>query len=452
MIKKLLISLFVIVFWFIGFSNASTFASSEWSYLEVWLTSFRSPINNSIDVSLLKGWSLLSSLLWNSKRVFALDNNIYAFWTTDWRLYVKSPKFEWYFDGYFICDPIVNAFPSNCGYQSNWNSNTFKTIFKSFFNTVVNGDLAYYKYYDYEHTHWHTYEFTLCWSSDELDRSICFSYLNCADQYACNQYNRWSLSDSQGYNYSFSELPDSILWYAPWHVMYDDWSIGGDSSNHTNQYYWHCPTIQQLINSYNNYSSNYDPSLCYTPWLIYSGWSVVSVTPTSMFDIFSSSDVTQFRNYRDLYLQNCHAPYTQEHCQSVFQWHDLELSLVSKIPDDIKTLDVYQYCRLNLLYPDKNTTTCVWSWVTNWYTWRTNQDVVNDIADWNYTIIAPNYTSIANNVFGTEYTGDIITNLQDMYTKFNSLFSTRTWSNTPVLPTYIVSMLLVIILFRLFKK
>ena len=115
-----------------------------------------------------------------------------------------------------------------------------------------------------------------------------------------------------------------------------------------------CPTVWQLLNTY---SSEYNTSLCYSSSLIYSWNSVVSVSPQSIFELFENQ--SDFVNYRQLYSNNCNLSPMSDNtaCNNIFQWKNLQYSLIAKIPWTVNSLNLYSYCNLALNSSSFNTWT-----------------------------------------------------------------------------------------------
>lgn len=237
--------------------------------------------------------------------------------------------------------------------------------------------------------------------------------------------------------------------------------------NSTDITQYSCPTIQQLINTYGD---QYNTWLCYSSTLIYTGGTIQTIEPKTIFELYPT--YTWFTQAINLYYNYCTAPATQETCNNAFEWNELWRTIINKLPNDAKNSSVYQYCNLQLNYEDKNATTC-----TLWQTWIlapwiTINDIVNEIWNQDITVVTPwtppeweewnGSWSVFDNLIweNTEDTErrniienakNIVQTMKELYAKFTAIFRWRSWTEW-FIPEYITWMLLLIILYKLFKK
>lgn len=428
-------------------SFSTVFANSvDSSHIKVvWSSYSPSPYYNNYDVTVLKRWKFLSNYIWQAKPLYALGQYTYLFWN-NWELYFydywnycsnRYALVQWFFQYYKICDEIIseNQWTINC-----WNLESYdEEVVWRFLQNIDNWDLFLY---DVVHN-WDSYcrsysnDWSFCFSSHSLWKSLCFQYslpsywtlfwlIWSLDLPAQQGFwiNVWLLSDPPSYAYIDDDPTDS-----------SQWSL------------WVCPTVWQLLATY---SSDYNSSLCYSSSLLMSWGSVVSVTPNTIFELYPT--LAEFRADRELFWNYCSNSVSLGWtCQQAFSWKDIEYTLLAKIPWSVKTADLYQYCNLSLNH-SSNESTCVSSWVYQ-TTWYTREDVIKDLVDWDYSIVVPSEDSIVSQTLWDwyEWNWDIITTIQSLFWKFTSLFKQQTWNTPCKLPIYIVSFLLVIILFRLFK-
>lgn len=225
-----------------------------------------------------------------------------------------------------------------------------------------------------------------------------------------------------------------------------------------------CPTIQQLINTYWN---DYNINQCYSSSLIYTWWTIQQITPKTIFELYPQytwyiADISTYNTY-------CRTPNTTTACQQAFEWKDIEYTLIAKIPDNVKKANLYQYCHLQLDYNDKQTTTCVWSWImqtwsnSQWNIPITTEDIINSITNNSYTIILPwwvtetwwntTWDSIYNDIVDLTSMNlrDSIDSLKRLYTKITWIFYRRNGVQW-IIPNIITRWILLIVLFKIFRK
>lgn len=417
-------------------------------------------------LTFLKGGGVLSNYLWTSKSILALDSNVLFWWMWDWYPYFYDSHWQGYFSQYCSCDLLTSdtIAPTNCSCLDIDSSSL--EVFKNFFKQVNAWDYAYYSYQPYYYAwqgcanrYWWV---SVCYSSNSIWSSFCFKQASCSwgcqwnwCPSVCSQF--WwcggGLKDSQNYtNLTFWNIPYSDIWYAPWQAWYDwgqvipDWDLTNIS----------CPTVWQLISNYNqNWFSSW---LCYSSSRIFNWSSFVSVDPQSIFDLFSSkedfiSSLNKFATYCESFVYNSNV------CSEAFSWEDLRFNLISKIPQ-VTALwwrkSLYTYC--GLYNYDFNATTCVASWVLPEY-WQdyTYDDVVHSIRNWEYSVYSPitnntEYNTVFNNSSWYSYSWDIITNIQQLFWKFTSLFKEQTSNITWILPAWIIIPFILLVLFKLFRK
>ncbi len=463
MIKKYLLWLWIVVLGFLWFSDAKV--------QDIWLLKYPSTVDQNFSIWFIKWGGVLTDYLWTTKSVVALDTNTIFWWATNWMPYFYSEwvnTIQWFFDRYFSCDALttIDTLPENCQLwwiiDYSWDLQSIKEIFKGFFSKVKQDDLAYYNYIN-ENYVGGTLRYTeqwldICWSSEEIWKSLCFRGWTCesSSSYHCNWFlGGWQLTNSQNLsNLSFWNVSNNWIWYAPWQVWYDWWQSEIPDWDLTNV---SCPTIQQLINNYN--SKWFNSWLCYSSDKIFNWSSFVTVWSQSIFDLFSSKDdyLTALQGYWT-YCEN--SVYNSSVCADYFSWQELRFNIISKLPKDLDVVwwrkQLYTYC--NLYNYDPNATTCVSSWVTaDVWTEITNQDVVHSLSNWQYTIVSPvtnntEYNTVFNNWSWYEYSWDIITNIQQLFWKFTSLFRQQTWNSPWILPLWILIPFIIIVLFKLFKR
>ena len=474
---RLFLLLFTMVWiWFTGgFVNYSSATVQE-----IWLGYRTSDFDSSLDLAFLKWWAVLSQSLWTAKSVLAIKSNSLFWWAKNWVPYFYDPNFQGFFNSYFVCAEFTGGItsPTDCvEYPISLDDDRlwdYTTIFQSYFLTVDPWDTAFYDYYyqNVSSANWYARRSTVqvCFSSDRVHSSICFRYSTCSNSQAsgiraCQDWQFWWLTASQNLtNLTFANIPVSYLWYAPWQGSYLSNSAIQDS--YTSSI---CPTVWELLRKYDN--SVYNTWLCYSPTVIYSWWAFQQVIPSSIFDLFT--DFNEYKTYLSLYANYCNTNVYADNtlCTEAFTWKYLQYVYIANLKnwnffDRYSDFDLYQYCNLALNH-DPNTTTCVWSGVYQWNDQITNEDVINSIANSTYNPVLPStwyvnggntvYNNFLNNYIAWEnnnstYTWDAIIQINKIFKVFTSLFQEQTWYYNPILPEYIIIFLLLIILFRIFKK
>lgn len=228
---------------------------------------------------------------------------------------------------------------------------------------------------------------------------------------------------------------------------------------------WSCPTIQDLINAY---PTNYNTWLCYSSSLIISGGTLQTVTPSSIFELFPS--IQEFWNYINLYNNYCTNANTTTACQTAFDWNQDKYTLIAKLPNETNRIGIYQYCHYQLNIENKNTSTCVMS-TGEMYATGVNEQIAEEIENQNTSLIWLIEDSIQNikeiPTFNTWYVFDEL--LDDgetrtdgikldvfktfllLWSKITTIFYFRN-SQPWIIPEFITTIIIIIVLFKLFKK
>lgn len=450
MIKRLckwLFTIWIIWLWIINFSSATPTLHSVW-----WV--FTSPNNSSYEVWVLNKWTVFTQYLWHWKKVFSPNTSLF-FWTKDWFPYIwtnyrySNWKYrEWYLKYYFTCPVITSEtslsnFYSSCTYGWVLIDDSFPTIIWNFLSKINSND---YFLFEEVYKSWYWNTLNLCFSSSEVWSSVCFSSYFCFWSSCFYDLFSWSL---ELWNVNFSSIPDSIIWDSPWVLWWDNWDEWSIWSSYM------CPTVWQLLTTYD--SSIYNTWLCYSNSLIMSWWNLITITPKSIFELFN--DRNEYLNYVNLYSSYClSSAQNNSQCVNAFTWKDIEYSYLANAFSkwNVKPSYLYQYCNLSLNY-DKNASTCVGSWITLDPSEISENDFINSIIGWDFTKIyqLPNtWDDSVYNVFSWDYSDtDILGWIQWFYNLFTWLFKQQLdWTSVWILPKYIVAFLLVIVLFKFFKR
>ena len=202
--------------------------ASAWYTREIWITGF-SPFDNSVNLSVLKKWSFLSSVVWTAKDIFYMSENFYFAWLYNSNLggvslYNYTNWQQWYIKHYALCNPIT--------WQSlDWtlNDSSNCTIYDySIWNMeIINNFLLQVNSYDYfwfdKFSNSNGSKSTLCISSINLWKSLCFEncYVSNSNYYACSMYWNyslgvaWDLTWSLDLDWQFWNVPNYLLYSSP---------------------------------------------------------------------------------------------------------------------------------------------------------------------------------------------------------------------------------------------
>jgi len=392
---------------------------------------------NLTDTTVNIKWNFLSEFWWLSFNMFTFWQDNYFFWPSDeynqyWLFYTKFcwennwyRCHEWFNNYFYVCDTFT---PDN--YTNHWANcipQTDENLLINILNWVDNTQYRYYIHSDV----WAFWR--LCFSSNVWN-SICLS-----------QEPYWNHPASNSLSLgNFSDVSSSYIWISP---------AGWLNNNTVSSDVYLCPTVWQLLSSYD--SSIYNTWLCYSSSLILSWWSIISLDPVSLFDLFNSR--SDFISYSDLYNTYCNNFVVNwSQCFDIFSWLDLQYSLLSKAysNNNVNPSYLYQYCNLSLNY-DSNTSTCVWSWIYI-NPWEISaDDIISSVIWWDYfnlSQLPSSWSNVSEVLSWDYYTWDFISSLDDLWNKFTWLFWQQVSNNNWVLPFYIIWMFLLVVLFKFFKK
>lgn len=469
---KYFLTFIVIWLWIISFSNA-------WYSRQIWISGF-SPYDNTIDFSVLKKWSFLSSQLWTTKDLFYFKENYYFGWIYNdslwWvSLYNRTNWNQGFLKHYWICNEItwtsLNWSNSNCIINDYTQSSL--EIISNFLSYIGPNDYFWFDMYD----SWNGYKSTLCISSAEFWKSLCFEncYVSNSNYYSCSlywSYTLWTAGDttwSLNLNWQFSSIDRFLFSSSPavkWtdtpneSVEWEVWNLYWDTI------YQSCTNWQALQLMRNKYW--YNDLICYW-WLnsfdLYSGddYTVVPGSGLTVFDMYNYSSgfynnfYDWFNSYEFNYAFPCWQGWLCVSNPAIFTTY-FDILINSNSPVSAK--DVLSYCDLllkqdlnwNLLdnynidssikqevckKQDNNTISQSWNIVGEDLSWIWNIENVNNswqVVSWKNIVDWTNFINSYINLLKQNYSID----------KNNNVW----W----VLPGYIVWFLLVILLFRFLRK
>lgn len=461
-LKLLFFGLLISCFTFLGNSFVSA-DNIDWSHYQlVGLSSSTSFVDSQYEITFLKWWWLLSNFLWYSRSLFALSDKVLFRRTPNWLPYVYADQLNWYFNKASSCDSLLSWWnyvtPSNCS-EFDINLWTWPTIFKNFFENVNQWDVVYYKYRFYP---WNnaTTSFSLCFNSDELNKSICFD--SCVINWTslCSSNLSWSI-DFWTINVWFTTIPQSYIWPAPWQNWYwwnywwsDLWSTELDNNSvitwdfvYSECTVWEVKALAE--------KSWMNPYVCYA-WLSVSDtWFQVwtAWTWSSVYELFQST--TDWKNFRDWFdywdkiFDNRYVysdTIRQNQPSALYSY----FNFYNQYWPEFWAIDIENYCRIivnNLSESSKWTwlpSLCPivsWPYINDWLWFDSSWEFNWNVAVWVNRNWVWNMTWNDNT--------DAISFIQNFFNKAKSVIPTDyNWVAVWVLPTYIILFLCAIILFR----
>lgn len=236
-----------------------------------------------------------------------------------------------------------------------------------------------------------------------------------------------------------------------------------ETTTETTTIIWQCPTINQILSTY---SSNYNTWICYSATRLLTQTWIVNTTAQSIFELYPT--FTWWLDDYNYYRQYCENVPTSV-CREAFSWNEIKWSLLNKTPEN-NPIGVYQYCHLQLNIEDKNTTTCVMSTWQYYATWvdeaieeeiQGNQSVL-DIMLNSFNNLKDELPSFSSWTVFDEFLEewetrkdgfklDIFKTFLELWSKITSIFIFRN-KYDGIIPTYITSIIMIILLFKILKK
>lgn len=226
---------------------------------------------------------------------------------------------------------------------------------------------------------------------------------------------------------------------------------------------WQCPTIREILSTY---WSEYNTWICYSATRLLTQTWIVNTTAQSIFELYPTfTDRSQDYNYYKQYCDNVPTSV----CREAFSWNEIKWSLLNKTPQD-NPIAIYQYCHLQLNIQDKNATTCVLSTWNYYATWvdeaiieeiQGNQSVL-DIMLNSFNNLKDELPSFSSGTVFDEFLEegetwkdgfklDIFKTFIELWSKITSIFIFR-HQYDGIIPTYITSIIVIILLFKILKK
>ena len=191
MIKKILFWFFMLLFWFIGFSNALDL--HLWT---VWSTTL-SYFDNSFSINVFSNSFTTTKYLGTTKNILAFGEYDYFLWLNSWFPDIPDSPFisdyypwtrnwkyynsnQWVVNNYLWCDSFTWTVINNCQNLDYTGSNINDVS-----QVLNNIDKYLYWNFVWSNVVWENYQAPIfCFSSSENNKSICF--------YACSHPNCWN--------------------------------------------------------------------------------------------------------------------------------------------------------------------------------------------------------------------------------------------------------------------
>lgn len=449
----------ILSIWFIGgFVNYSSATVQE-----IWFSSVPSSVDNNFEITALAKWRAITNYLWVWKWLIAISNWRLFFWSTNWFPYLYySSSLQWYFKFYYLCDVLTSSStaPTNC-HSYSLDSDSIVWV-RNFFDNVVNWDYFYYSY----STSSSSSLFRYCWSSSSYWSSLCFRYEGTS-----------SLRDSLGYSWlNFSSISASIYQNWPFWSSSWGWNITWSSSEWLNaSITWnvvYSPCTIWSVVSYLN-TKWFNSKVCYA-WVSSLDWTWIIInTPWTWITFRQLYENThEGRNFNEwlvywnwVYNQryvlaenpfNNYTPWLYYYFENINNYWSFMLNSLS----DYST-DLYHYCMLEV-YWDKNS---IYSWNHfDFLRCNTNWTVVSNVyadtynnsyfVDWNsYYANGSDWSWIWdmgswNSSWTKVYDSVAFINNFFNLVKSKVIIPDKNWLGLWFLPSYIITFLCALILFR----
>ena len=204
-----------------------------------------------------------------------------------------------------------------------------------------------------------------------------------------------------------------------------------------------CTTIDEYVQR----TKTYNTGMCYTNTLQLSWNQIITVTPKTMTEVFPT--YTDLRNSINLYYNYCTPPATQESCITAFTGKEHQIEIIRKLPNENEAYNVYDFCNLYLNYSG-DTNICDLTPEQLWVSMTTAEWYAEYITDNGINITIPTSWSVFDGIRDNS-SRDIVSAVPNVITKISWIFKNNTWV-TGIIPNYITRIILLIVLYAVFKK
>lgn len=438
---KLLKQLFIIslISCFILLGNSFVSAAE---YVK-WLTS---SVPWWFNFSLLDYWNFLT----NDSYKYFITNEPWYYYSVqwiDWKLYIITSDYnnslnvmyQWFIDNFWVCP--VNTYQCWVWVQSSIEDLSNEDFYSS--DIYNNPDYIYIDYL-YSNT-------SFCFWYSDLGVNVCTLF----DIYWYTNTLSWSLGFSEvplPENFNSSSL-SSRVWNSPFSSSNWSWNFTPFPTIDYKQ----CYTLKEIL----SLRPQYNTWLCYSSTTVFNWSSFESIESESIFDLFPTfedfnNSINKFQNYCNRFLS------VWDSCSNAFSWEYKQYSLVSKLPNDVKRQDLYNYCDKALNY-DLNISSCVASGGFAWLNPRT--DLVPDELfyrlfnpeNWNIPNISWSVYDYVFSIYSSWSLWDFMSSPESRFKLWDDAFSIfpskwLKWDKVWFLPTYIVIGFLGILLLYMIRR
>lgn len=465
LLKQLFIISLISCFILLGNSFASAWTYTWWTswlaYQPLWETEYL----DSYSFKLHEYWEFESSYNWNTFDILYYPpywwwNWRQIYWWIDWKLYYYW-DYNWWprylsqgFIKYFYHTTKDKLFDVNLWPYKVWENN-----------------LPADEFYSQSHNFSNIYTMSTNWSINALYsltfRTFCLEEDNWIDIYcrSCNANdNNWNnvyscqseLENSLNYTVSDFDSLDSIP-FDFWPFAFPWWNWSWNFTPFPTIDYKQCYTLKEIL----SLRPQYNTWLCYSSTTVFNWSSFESIESESIFDLFPTfedfnNSMNKFQNYCNRFLS------VWDSCSNAFSWEYKQYSLVSKLPNDVKRQDLYNYCDKALNY-DLNISSCVASGGFAWLNPRT--DLVPDELfyrlfnpeNWNIPIISWSVYDYVFSIYSSWSLWDFMSSPESRFKLWDDAFSIfpskwLKWDKVWFLPTYIVIGFLGILLLYMIRR
>ena len=481
-IKKILLTLWIVwitLFWYSYaiFPNARD-CTRIWNWYSYCIFELDIPNEFWYAYAWWREWFILNNVLdWHlnfeNNQIILQDNNDVSrnltFWWNNWKLYwitsyqsSNNIYWQWYIK---ICESSYsnNWFINDCYYNNPDLSNKYSIDYNNL-NLNANFDKYIYINTDYNwRIDWINENWMFCFSDTTNDYSLCFLYYIWNPDYWYQMFS-WTnnlISNVQSWTWERYNIFDNSSPFNWW----------GWNEETTTWWTKFCPPVKVYIDII--YWWNYNTWYCYSNTEQVSWWTIIDVEPIDIFTAFPTYQ--ELINKYTLLSQNCRtetAWNTIEQCTETIQaiWKKQTEILLKINQSQLKTNKIYEYCRMKINYTwdnERNTGICELTeeeryapWINSWI--NETPDIIEQISDRvyeNQQIIIPEDWTIFDTILPDwiitrkqAFTNiDFFKNLTQIISKIFILRKIRPnvdW----ILPPVITSLLLLIILFKIYKN
>lgn len=457
-LKYYILWLFVIWLSFISFTNA-------WYTRQIWVYGYN-PYNQTLDITMLNKWQMLTQNLWDTRKILFLSNNTFFFWGYNWIPYIATINWnkQWFATQYFNCPELQwnetvvhwagsNSILWNCPSSviTSWSIN----VFSNFLNSLTNND-----YFFFNQWSWYPVQNYFCISSSQFHSSLCFNwdYVDTNTSYwFTNQW--WDSIDSsflynppsynQWWSSSWNQNSDIIYTYS-WLILTNSWMYQGllDMWFYKDLCYW----------DYNSWSV-IDSSLWVNQffwwdcedWQSYCGMDLLEVYDLTT----SSSSLTRtydswFKNYYNLFKLSYEKDnYTNWNWRYIALWKLMFKIYNNDFNSNFNWSDYYTFCKMTKDIKDWNFN---WWSIYNETTYPLKDNTISHIEsvrNWDYEKwqFVLSWTDIDNWNTLFDMFNNLYTRAKDTF-KPSSSHSNDSW----ILPSYIVFGFLLMVLLYWLKR